>query len=150
MVQPDVMKIVMEEMADGCRSSFEECSLIMKGIGFKKKIPKEFWEDEEQAGLGIMDIYVRLSKSELKRIREEVISEICFRLHNDCYKCFTVEHYSNYLHGLAILEVPKDTKEIPGLGENTRRYNLAYQLWKLDDGSEEKWNTIADIARCQN
>ena len=113
MVQPDVMKIVMEEMADGCRSSFEECSLIMKGIGFKKKIPKEFWEDEEQAGLGIIDIYVPLSKSELKRIREEVISEICFRLHNDCYKCFTVEHYSNYLHGLAILEVPKDTRKTP-------------------------------------
>ena len=34
---------------------------------------------------------------------------------------------------------------MPAIGENDQ-YNMAYELWKLDDGSKEKWNHIESIA----
>ena len=72
MVEKDVMELVLDEMEGGKRDSFQQCHLIMEGINFKARIPNNFWDDEEKAGLGIMDIYEPLTKVQLRQIRMKI------------------------------------------------------------------------------
>ena len=67
MIDNDVMKLILEEMKQGKRDSFQQCHLIMEGISFPKRIPDFFWHDEDKAGLGIMDIYEPLTKKSYVR-----------------------------------------------------------------------------------
>lgn len=142
MVKKDVMELVLDEMEGGKRDSFQQCELIMEGISFKKRIPESFWNDENKAGLGIMDIYNPLTKLQLRQIRIELMYAIIQRLENE--DTLSIEDYARYFHGLSILKVPKDTNEVPAIGENIQ-YNIAYELWKLDDGSEKNWNHIESV-----
>lgn len=142
MVEKDVMELVLDEMEGGKRDSFQQCHLIMEGINFKARIPNDFWNDEDKAGLGIMDIYEPLTKVQLRQIRMEIIDAIFQRI---VIRPLNIEQYVRYFHGLSILNVQKDTDEVPAIGENDQ-YNMAYELWKLDDGSKEKWNHIESIA----
>ena len=89
-----------------------------------------------------MDIYEPLTKVQLRQIRMEIIDSIFQRI---AIRPLNIEQYVRYFHGLSILKVQKDTDEMPAIGENDQ-YNMAYELWKLDDGSKEKWNHIESIA----
>ena len=45
MVNREVMQLVLKEMEQGKRDSFQQCYLIMEGISFPKRIPDSFWND---------------------------------------------------------------------------------------------------------
>ena len=45
MVNREVMQLVLKEMEQGKRDSFQQCHLIMEGISFSKRIPDSFWND---------------------------------------------------------------------------------------------------------
>ena len=57
-----------------------------------------------------------------------------------------IEQYVRYFHGLAILGVDKENAEVPAIDNANDRYKIAYELWQLDDGSEENWKHIESIA----
>ena len=143
MVKRDVMKLVLDEMARGKRDSFRECYLIMEGLSFPKRIPDSFWNDEDKAGLGIMDIYEPLTKKQLRQIRNEVIEAIFQRME---IRNSDIKQYVRYFHGLAILNVSKGTDKVPAIDNAKTQYKIAYELWRLDDGSEEKWKYIESVA----
>lgn len=67
MVNREVMQLVLKEMEQGKRDSFHQCHLIMEGLSFSKRIPDSFWNDEDKAGFGIMDIYKPLTKKSCVR-----------------------------------------------------------------------------------
>lgn len=101
--------------------------------------------DESKCEYGIMDIQGPLTKSDLRKIRSEIINAICVKIAGQTKTEYgdklTVDHYTRYLHGLTLLEVPKDSNLLPEIGENIE-YSIAYNLWMLDDGSEENWNIV--------
>ena len=145
MVNREVMQLVLKEMEQGKRDSFQQCHLIMEGISFPKRIPDSFWNDEDKAGFGIMDIYEPLTKKQLRQIRNEVVKAI---LQNIEIQQLDIEQYVRYFHGLAILGVDKENAEVPAIDNANERYKIAYELWQLDDGSEENWKHIESIAWC--
>ncbi len=145
MVKRDVMELVLDEMARGKRDSFRECYLIMEGLSFSKKIPNSFWNDEDKAGFGIMDIYEPVTKNQLRQIRNELIDAIFQRME---IRDLNTKQYVRYFHGLAILDVAKENAEVPAIDNANTQYKIAYELWKLDDGSEENWKHIESIAWC--
>ena len=143
MVKRDVMELVLDEMARGKRDSFRECYLIMEVLSFSKKIPDSFWHDEDKAEFGIMDIYEPLTKKKLRQIRNELIDAIFQRME---IRDLNIKQYVRYFHGLAILDVTKENAEVPAIDNANTQYKIAYELWRLDDGSEENWKHIESIA----
>ncbi len=143
MVNREVMQLVLKEMEQGKRDSFQQCHLIMEGISFSKRIPDSFWNDEDKAGFGIMDIYEPLTKKQLRQIRNELIDAIFQRME---IRDLNIKQYVRYFHGLAILDVAKKNAEVPAIDNANTQYKIAYELWRLDDGSEENWKHIESIA----
>ena len=137
------MQLVLKEMEQGKRDSFHQCHLIMEGIRFSKRIPDSFWNDEDKAGFGIMDIYEPLTKKQLRQIRNELIDAIFQRME---IRNLDIKQYVRYFHGLAILNVSKDTDKVPAIDNANTQYKIAYELWRLDDGSEENWKYIESVA----
>lgn len=56
-----------------------------------------------------------------------------------------VDHYARYFHILAILGIPKSSQLLPATTPRNYAYNLAYHLWKNDDGSETAAGYIVEI-----
>ncbi len=87
------------------------------------------------------------SKSELREIREALISAIAKKINDQNrvpYKDkMDADHYARYLHALAILKVDKNY-----FNKTKHDYmrNAFLELWKLDDGSEENWKIIDSAA----
>ena len=50
----------------------------------------------------------------------------------------------NYL--LFLIDVAKENAEVPAIDNANTQYKIAYELWRLDDGSEENWKHIESIA----
>ena len=140
-----VMRGFLDELANGKIEIFEHCTVIMEGINYKGRIPNKFWEDEKKGAYGIMDIFPPLKKEEMRQVREEIMHEVCERMQAEIYN-YEIYNYVRFLHCLALLKVPKDFTLVPAIGKNIK-YNIAYKLWTLDDGSDERWQIIDSIAR---
>lgn len=124
----------------GLDSAFEVCAIIQEGVSYEK-IPEDFWLDERK-GKDILGAQMT-KKEELIQVRQEVIARIISELINGQDVVY-VDHYSRLFHALAILEVPKDDSRIPNYRGNS--YHLAYELWQLDDGQQETYKHIAQVA----
>ena len=90
-----------------------------------------------------MDIYEPLTKKQLRQIRIELIDAIFQWME---IRDLNIKQYVRYFHGLAILDVAKEDAEVPAIDNANTQYKIAYELWRLDDGSEEKWKYIESVA----
>lgn len=131
-------------IAHGLQDGFHTCKLIREALNYKGRIPKSFWLDENKGFYGICGLY-QVPKSEIYQLRDELIKSIADAITNQKETSFgtelTTDHYARYFHALAILNVPKNTELVPAIGKNLK-YNIAYSLWVLDDGSDQVWNAI--------
>lgn len=136
----------LNSVLHGQRYGFDTCKLIREALSYKGRIPKSFWSDEDKAAYGIMGLH-DVSKTGIRQLRNELIFLIAERISNQKQTNhgdeITTDHYARYFHALAILGVPKDTIQVPAIGTNLK-YNAAYSLWVLDDGSDKVWEAIDD------
>lgn len=118
---------------------------LQQAVRFKAKIPKSFIEETQYTDL----FGIGGSKKEAREAREELISEIVDRIVNYNTTNFHLEmmpdNYSRLFHALAVLQLEKNTEILPAETANNK-YNAAYMLWKLDDGSEDVGKLIMDAS----
>ncbi len=82
----------------------------------------------------------------MRSLREEVIERIINEISKpNTEKCMYADNYSRLFHALTILNVAKCDQRVPTIGKNCM-YNIAYDLWALDDGKENNWETISNVA----
>ena len=146
MVEKKELDDLMWHILRGFNEGFEICSVIQEGVSYKKSIPKSFWLDERKGYYGIMGLN-KISKSDMRIGRDEVIERIILEInepHHD--REMYADNYSRLFHALAIFQVAKSDLRVPAIGKNYM-YNIAYDLWALDDGSSEIYeNHISSIA----
>ncbi len=139
-----IEEIVMEEFISGLIHgfwfNFTECVTVATACGYKR-IPKSFWGDSSTCD-GIMNIAPPITKANVKRIRTEMVEAICKALSEDGLE---VDNYMRLFHALTLLGEPKDTKCVSAT-RNNMKYNMAYYLWCLDDGTEETWRCVDSVA----
>lgn len=129
----------------GFPSGFKTCSLIQEAVDYIRVIHKTFWTDEEKGGYGILGMH-NLTKAEMRKMREEVIARLITELENtNSEEKMYSDNFSRLFHALTLLKVPKNDARIHGTCQNFM-YNIAYDLWALDDGSDKVWNMISSIS----
>ena len=120
------------------KNGFRILKLIQGATEVEKKDTQSYIDYEEYC-------------SRSRDFREEFINEIARVIlevnQTDQNEEFSHYHYARLFHALAILKVPKDTKILCEKSKNYI-YNSMYILWKLDDGSEDAYNTIIKSAYC--
>lgn len=145
MVEEKEMNEVIWYLLRGFPEGFKICELIQEAVSYKRSIPKLFWIDEDKAGYGILGFY-DTTKAEMRSLREEVIERIINEISKpNSEKCMYADNYSRLFHALTILKVDKSDQRVPAIGKNCM-YNIAYDLWALDDENENNWETISNIA----
>ena len=122
----------------GWNGQYQCLRALQEAVDFKARIPKRFLSSEKAEWLE-GEFKISITKQEVKELREEIISEIIDVILNQKTTEYGEEmlpdNYSRLFHALAILKLEKDTELLPGTTDNYM-YNAAYQLWRLDDGSE--------------
>lgn len=140
----DTYQELLDGILHGYQHAFETCKLVSEALSYKRAIPKSFWLDENKGLYGILDLY-QVPKSEIYKLRETLIKLIANRISNQTQTEYgdeiITDHYARYFHALSILKVPKNTELVPAITQNLK-YNIAYSLWVLDDGSDEVWRAI--------
>lgn len=145
MVERKEMDELIWNLLRGFPEGFEICELVQEAVSYKRSIPKLFWLDEDKAGYGILGLN-NLNKAEMKSLREEVIERIINEISKpNGEKCMYADNYSRLFHALTILKVAKCNQRVPAISKNCM-YNIAYDLWALDDGKENNWETISNVA----
>ena len=99
---------------------------------------------ENKADNEVIDLK-EIKKDELKELRKKVVERIIKEINHPSQKKMYADNYSRLFHALAILGVSKSDTRVPALGKDYM-YNIAYCLWALDDGTEQTYEFIADIA----
>ena len=146
MIEEKEMNELIWKLLRGFPEGFKICELIQEAVSYKSGIPKLFWIDENKAGrCGILGFH-KLNKAEMRALREEVIERIINESNEpNTEKCMYADNYSRLFHALTILKVAKCDQRVPAIGKNCM-YNIAYDLWALDDGKENNWETISNVA----
>lgn len=145
MVEEKEMNELIWYLLRGFPEGFKICELIQEAVSYKRSIPKLFWIDEDKAGYGILGLH-NLNKAEIGFLREEVIQRIINEISKpNSEKCMYADNYSRLFHALTILNVAKCDQRVPAIGKNCM-YNIAYDLWALDDGNENNWEAIRNVA----
>lgn len=144
MVEKEKLNKLIWRLLRGFQEGFSDCRTIREGLSYKRIIPKSFWDNPEY---GYLEIFGRfnLKKGELREIHKEVIERIIHEINHPSQKKMYADNYSRLFHALAILGVSKSDTRVPALGKDYM-YNIAYCLWALDDGTEQTYEFIADIA----
>ena len=137
LIDEEVMEQFVEGLKHGFRHKFEECEDVARALEFKHAIPAKFWQ-EERISYGIMGLDVPLTKRQLRDMHTEMIDAICTALKAENLE---VDNYARLFHALAILGLPKCSLDVPAT-RNNMKYNMAYYLWGLDDGTPEAWECI--------
>lgn len=150
MVAHEEMEAFIRGLLRGYQSSFEECNLIMMACSYKRAIPTSFWNDEKRGFYGILGLK-GLNRPAMVTMKEEVIERIIKEI-NLPTKEYSEEgmwtdNYTRLFHALAILRVSKKDGRVrvPMDGEASS-YAVAYNLWRLDNGCEEKYQYISAAA----
>ena len=146
MVERKEMDELIRHLLRGFSDGFEICELIQEAVSYPRSIPKAFWYDEGKAGYGILGLH-NLNKAEMRALREEVIERIINEINEPNTKRDGIyaDNYSRLFHALTILKVDKCDQRVPAIGKNCM-YNIAYDLWALDDGKEKSWAAISNVA----
>ena len=55
------------------------------------------------------------------------------------------DNYTRLFHALTLLGVEKSDERVPALG-NDYMYNIAYQLWALDDGFDHTYDYVSSVS----
>lgn len=144
MVEKRELDNLIWKLLRGFREGFEVCEIIQEGVSYTRAIPKSFWRDEAKGYYGILGLY-NLTKSEMRQLHNEVVERIIQEINepNECKMC--ADNYARLFHALAILKVPKFDTRVHAIGTNYM-YNIAYDLWALDDGSTRKFEFISNAA----
>ncbi len=144
MVEKEKLNKLIWHLLRGFQEGFSDCKRIQAGLSYKRIIPKSFWDDPIDGYIGILG-RTKLKKDELKELRKEVVERIIQEINHPSQKKMYADNYSRLFHALAILGVSKSDTRVPALGKDYM-YNIAYCLWALDDGTEQTYEFIADIA----
>lgn len=135
-----IMKTIIQMIGSG--HYFEDLRVLQAAIDKKGKLPLDYFERDENFCSETWGANWR-SKSELRKIRQELVDEILAIIKAQNRLPYAdkmpADHYARYLHALAILKIDKDVLHHT---KNDFILNAFWDLWKLDDGSEEIWKTI--------
>lgn len=101
--------------------------------GRKKRVHKSLMENKFfiRAGINLQD----------KEVVEKYVDGVCSKLESER---MNLEKYTQYLHALTLLGVPKKSEKVPAIDTNNAMYDIAYELWVLDT-SEKNWKVIERI-----
>ena len=144
MVEKTKLDQLIWNLLRGFQTGFKTCEIIQEGVSYTRAIPKSFWLDEEKGYYGILGLY-DLTKKDMKKVRNEVIERIIQEI-NDPNECkMYSDNYARLFHALAILRVAKYDHRVPAIGKNYM-YNIAYDLWALDDGKSSTFEFISNVA----
>lgn len=143
MVESTKMDDFIYEVLRGSKRAYEICEMLQKGLSFKGRIPKSFWLDSKLIYGGFFGLY-NLRKFELREIRNEIIERILKEINEPSESKIYSDNYSRLLHVFAIFKISKSDDRIPATGENYM-YDIAYELWALDDGTYQTFDYIASV-----
>lgn len=113
--------------------NFEVLQALETAVEFNRNIPKFYLE----ANNYYVELGIGKTKTEARQARQQLIEEIVYAiLHQTETKYgekMLPDNYARLFHGLAILNLEKDSPLLPSCGNFI--YNFVYELWKLDNGS---------------
>lgn len=144
MVEKTELDELIWHLLRGFSEGFKICEVIQEGVSYKRAIPKSFWLDEEKGYYGILGLNT-LTKSDMKKVHSEVVERIIQEINEPNEGEMYSDNYSRLFHALAILKVPKCDPRVPAIGKNYM-YNIAYDLWALDDGKSSTYEFISNVA----
>ena len=81
----------------------------------------------------------------MRKVRTELIERIIQEINEPSEERLFSDNYSRLFHALAIFKVAKCDPRIPAIGKNYM-YNIAYNLWALDDGKSSTYDFISNVA----
>jgi len=141
MVDKRILDELVWALLRGFPYAFETCSVIQEAVSYPKRIPNEFWYDEKKGGCGILGMD-RITKAEMKKLRKQVIARIIQEINATAKtEDMFCDNYTRLFHALAIFGVAKSDERVPAIG-NDYMYNIAYELWGLDDGSDVTYEFV--------
>lgn len=144
MVEKTELNKLIWNLLRGRSEEFKICEIIQEGVSYPRGIPKSFWRDEEKGYYGILGLK-NLTKSDMKKVRNEVIERIIQEINEPSESEMYSDNYVRLFHALAIFEVAKCDPRVPAIGTNYM-YNIAYDLWALDDGRSRTYESISNVA----
>lgn len=142
MIDSIYMEHFLRDLKHDAQYCYDQLRLIAEAVSYPKAIPKNFWNNRRKAYEGVLYFDGPIPKANVKEMYSEIVTAICEILQDDS---LMVDHYARFFHALAILKVPKNSEQVSATRENPR-YNLAYYLWALDDGSKEDGNNAITVA----
>ena len=144
MVEKTKLDQLIWNLLRGFQTGFKTCEIIQEGVSYARAIPKSFWLDEEKGYFGILGLK-HLTKDDMRKVRSEVIKRVIQEI-NDPNECkMYSDNYSRLFHALAIFKVAKSDPRVPAIGTD-HMYNIAYDLWALDDGKSSTFEFISNVA----
>ena len=144
MVEKRELDELIWHLLRGFPEVFKICEVIQEGVSYKRAIPKSFWLDEEKGYYGILGLNT-LTKKDMKKVYSEVVERIIQEINKPNEDKMYSDNYSRLFHALTILKVPKCDPRVPAIGKNYM-YNIAYDLWALDDGKSITYEFISNVA----
>lgn len=144
MVEKTELNKLIWQLLRGIQVGFKTCEVIQEGVSYTRAIPKSFWLDEEKGYYGILGLS-NLTKKDMRKVRTELIERIIQEINEHSEERLFSDNYSRLFHALAIFKVAKCDPRIPAIGKNYM-YNIAYNLWALDDGKSSTYDFISNVA----
>lgn len=145
MVRKAELDELIYDLLRGTSYGFEACEAIQEGVSYKRSIPKSFWLDEKKGYYGILGIKRQLKKSDMKKIHNQVVERIIREINKPTEKEMYADNFSRLFHALTILGVNKCDSRVPAINKDYM-YNIAYDLWALDDGKPSTYEFISNVA----
>ena len=136
----------------------DDCKLIGEALAYKGRIPRAFWQNLRRFS------YLRIKerewdkyhdKSSMRKLRDMAAEAIIESIRGGIADPGTAfqepmrsDHYFRLLSALTWLGIPKTDTRIPKdeFGSSNEMYRVAYNLWLLDDGSND-WDRLHCIAK---
>lgn len=145
MVRKAELDELIYDLLRGSPYGVETCEAIQEGVSYKRSIPKSFWLDEKKGYYGILGLKRQLKKSDMRKIHSEVVERIICEINKPTKKEMYADNFSRLFHALAILGVNKCDPRVPAINKDYM-YNIAYDLWALDDGKPSTYEFISNVA----
>ena len=120
---------------------FEDLENLQKAIDKKGKLQKGYFKKPENKCIFVPAF--DLPKSELRKIREDLIREL--RIHAEV-SSYRADQTMRLLHALAILREPNIVQASSDNEPMSYIRNSCISLCRLDNGSEEIWNLLIKTA----
>lgn len=140
-LSPNNMGRIVRMLGAGVDVYFHDLTILQMAIDKKGSLAQDFFFNN--GGCYETWGYEWRPKSELKAIRNEVISAITQKINEQSQMPYKERmeaiYYARYLHALALLNVDKSHFSIT---KHDHMLNAYLELWELDDGSEKMWKIL--------